>query len=170
MSLICSAWNTSEFQSQEEKKKYPNKLADSFWHFYKEVKNTFQSGEPFHLSVTFPLARLLFLPCLVLVALRMLTCFLSHSLIWHDCEASPPMKVMPLWLVSTAWELSEKLELLRDCGESLFLHVIYFKSHAALLHCRQLFLRRKKKTGMRVWMLQKHPPVAFSMHSAARNQ
>lgn len=68
---------------------YSMKLADSFRHLWEEsfsdfvsgVNNTYQTWKPFHLSVTFPLARLLFLPCLVLVALRILSCFLSHSLI-----------------------------------------------------------------------------------------
>lgn len=48
--------------------------------------------------------------------------------------------------------------MLCDCRESLFLHVIYFKSHTAGLHCCQLFLRREKKKLDAYWILQQHPP------------
>ena len=106
-------------------------------------------GEPFHLSVTFPLACLLFLPCLALAALRMLTCFLSHSLIWHVCEASPPNESD----ATEAWcrtlgkcQKSRKKMWVCGCGEGLFLHVIYFKSCS--LRCHQLFfLQSEKEAG-----------------------
>lgn len=92
--------------------------------------------------MTFPLTGL-FLPCLVLVALRMLTCFLSHSLISHVCGASLHLKVMPLRRVQKAGEVSERRKKKRrskltpDCRESLLRCVISSESRTAAPHCRQ---------------------------------
>lgn len=129
------------------KKRCPNKSAASFWREYKEslwdfvfeVKNTYQPGELFHLSVTFPLACLLFLPCLVLVVVRMLTCFLSHSLIWHDCKASLAMKVMPLLLVQYSCQTKRKW--LCSHGERTLMHNIYFKRSYLTFFCAAFVYR-----------------------------
>ncbi len=136
---------------------HSKKFADSFRQLWKEsfsdfvfeVKHTYQTGEPFHLSMTFPLARLLFLPCLALVALRMLTCFLSHSLIWHVCKASPPRKTMRLQPPWKAGELSEK---------ACFCMISVSVSHTTVLNCRKLFLCSEKKKLDAYWILQQHPP------------